>query len=86
MAKTKVEMAGEFSPGGISRLIEALRPARIDTQDGVKAVFDDGWFHIRVSNTEGVVRVMAESMSEARTEVLLSSARDVLAQSWGAAG
>jgi hypothetical protein len=32
------------------------------------------------------VRVMAESMSEARTEVLLSSARDVLAQSWGAAG
>jgi phosphomannomutase len=86
MAKTKVDMDGEFSPGGISRLIESLRPAKIETQDGVKAVFDDGWFHVRVSNTEGVVRIMAESMSEARTGVLLDAAREILAQSWGGAG
>jgi len=86
MAKTKVEMGGEFSVNGISGLIEALRPARIDTKDGVKAVFEDGWFHIRVSNTEGIVRIMAESMTEERTDVLLNSAREVLGQSWGAAG
>ena len=86
MAKTKVEMDGEFSVSRISGLIEALRPARIDTQDGVKAVFENGWFHIRVSNTEGIVRIMAESMTEERTDVLLNSAREVLGQSWGAAG
>jgi phosphomannomutase len=86
MVKTKVDLGGEFSVSRISRLIEALRPARIDIQDGVKAVFEDGWFHIRVSNTEGIVRIMAESMTEERTEALLNSAREVLGQSWGAAG
>jgi phosphomannomutase len=83
MSKTKMQWEGEFSVERISGLIGALEPARIDTQDGVKAVFDDGWFHLRISNTEGVVRVLAESMSPARTAALAKAARDVLAGSLG---
>jgi phosphomannomutase len=83
MAKTKMALEGEFSAERIAGLIEGLEPARIETQDGVKAVFDDGWFHVRVSNTEGVVRVMAESMSEGRTDALLNAARQVVGESWG---
>jgi phosphomannomutase len=83
MSKTKMQWEGEFSADRISGLVRALEPAKIDTQDGVKAVFDDGWFHLRVSNTEGVVRVLAESMSPARTASLLEAARGVLAGSRG---
>lgn len=83
MVKTKVAVGGEFSAERIAGLAGSLEPTRIETQDGVKAVFDDGWFHVRVSNTEGVVRVMAESMSEERTDTLLSAARQVLHESWG---
>jgi len=85
MSKTKMQWDGEFSVERISGLIRSLEPARIDTQDGVKAVFDDGWFHVRVSNTEGLVRVLAESMSPGRTASLVEAARDVLAESRGPA-
>ena len=83
MAKTRMPLEGEFSAERISDLIACLEPARVESLDGVKAVFDDGWFHVRVSNTEGVVRVMAESMSEERTGALLSAAKQVLDESWG---
>ncbi len=83
MSKTKIEWDGEFSAERISTIIEALEPAKIDRQDGVKAIFDDGWFHVRISNTEGLVRVMAESMSRDRTKALLGTAMEVLAESRG---
>lgn len=83
MTKKKMPLGGEFSPDKISNLIGGLGPARIDTQDGVKAIFDDGWCHIRVSNTEGVVRIIAESMTPERTSVLQDSAIQVLDTAWG---
>ncbi|UCH85206.1 MAG: phosphoglucosamine mutase [Candidatus Latescibacterota bacterium] len=83
MTKTKLDLGGAFSPERISGLIEGLGPAKIDRQDGIKAIFDDGWFHVRVSNTEGVVRVIAESLSETRTAALQSMAEEVLNNSWG---
>ena len=33
----------------------------MDTRDGVKVMLPDGWFHVRGSNTEPIVRVVAES-------------------------
>jgi phosphomannomutase len=82
MSKDKVALGGEFSAEAISDLIRGLGPARIDTVDGVKAIFDDGWCHIRVSNTEGIVRIITESMTEERTTSLRASAREVLYTAW----
>jgi len=83
ISKEKVELEGEFSPERISGRIEGLKPVTMDTQDGVKAVFEDGWFHLRVSNTEGVVRVIAEAGTESRSREYQARARAVLQQSWG---
>jgi phosphomannomutase len=82
MTKNKLALDGEFSVERISELIQDLGPARINTEDGVKAVFDDGWFHVRVSNTEGIVRVIAESMSFERTDALQDQAKSILQDSW----
>ena len=80
--KEKVALEGQFSTEAISRLAEGLEPASIDTQDGVKACFDDGWFHLRVSNTEGIVRVITEASTEDKSLQFQSRARDVLRASW----
>jgi len=80
--KEKVALEGQFSSETISRLAGGLDPASIDTQDGVKACFDDGWFHLRVSNTEGIVRVITEASTEDKSLQYQSRARDVLRASW----
>jgi len=82
ITKEKVALGGEFSPGRLSALIADLKPDTIDERDGVKALFGDGWFHLRVSNTEGVVRVIAEAQSEARSNALRERAREILRDSW----
>ncbi|MDD5063160.1 MAG: phosphoglucosamine mutase [Phycisphaerae bacterium] len=38
--------------------------AKLNTTDGCRFDFDDGWLHIRPSNTEPVVRVIAEATSK----------------------
>ncbi len=38
--------------------------AKLNTTDGCRFDFDDGWLHIRPSNTEPVVRVIAEAISK----------------------
>jgi phosphomannomutase len=82
MKKEKIPLEGDFSKEKISSLMQGLEPDNIDTRDGVRAVFHDGWLHVRVSNTEGVVRMIAESLSEDRTAALLASTRRALEASW----
>jgi phosphomannomutase len=38
--------------------------AKLDTSDGCRFDFDDGWLHLRVSNTEPVIRVIVEAKDQ----------------------
>jgi len=38
--------------------------ARLDVSDGYRFDFEDGWLHLRASNTEPIVRVIAEATGE----------------------
>lgn len=78
VSKDKVPLEGEFRPERIAERAGGT----IDMQDGVKAVFSDGWFHLRVSNTEGLVRVIAEAETEAQARRLQDRARKILGESW----
>ena len=49
-----------------------------DQTDGIKVSRPDGWVHVRVSNTESMLRVIAEAESEPRARALLDWARDRL--------
>ena len=60
----------------------AFADARLDTTDGCRFDFEDGWLHLRTSNTEPVMRAIVEAkdrqaaesylgvVSKIRTEVL----------------
>jgi len=69
MIKTKVE--GEMDA---ARFTERFAGARINSIDGVRADFDDGWVHVRPSNTEPVVRVIAEAQTQERAQQLVDEA------------
>jgi phosphoglucosamine mutase len=65
-------------------VMEAVRErltARFDetlTLDGVRVDTDDGWFLVRASGTEPLVRVTAEARDTAAADRLQSTVRDVL--------
>jgi phosphomannomutase len=65
MVKDKYPLKGERDPGAIAALwgrIAAANPeARADLRDGLRLDWPDGWVHVRASNTEPIVRVIAEA-------------------------
>ena len=52
--------------------------ATVDQTDGVKILWPDGWVHVRASNTQSLVRVIAEADDPARAQELADWARERL--------
>jgi phosphomannomutase len=48
----------------------------IDATDGIKVTLPDGWVHVRVSNTESMIRIIVEARDDAAARELLDWARD----------
>jgi phosphomannomutase len=49
--------------------------ATVDQTDGVKVVWPDGWVHVRASNTQSLLRIIAEAETDARALELADWAR-----------
>jgi phosphomannomutase len=52
----------------------------MDTRDGVKVMLPNGWFHVRGSNTEPIVRVVAEAPTEAEARLVVQDVFGRVAQ------
>jgi phosphomannomutase len=74
MRKLEVALDSKKIPSLMMRLEERYGKFPRDTRDGLRVELPKGWFHVRVSNTEPVVRIMAE-MREGSAESL---AQDLL--------
>ena len=55
-----------------SQLLTAFANEKINTIDGIKIDFEEGWVHLRKSNTEPIVRIYAESHSQSQAESLIN--------------
>ena len=63
IAKLKTDI-GDLDPDMLlERMAERYAGERISTIDGVKIDLDEGWVHMRKSNTEPIIRVYAEASS-----------------------
>jgi len=83
MEKARVELAEPERlalPGKLERL-GATPPAgwRVDRTDGLKFIGADEWVHLRASNTEPILRIIAESPTRERTSALVREYREKLA-------
>ena len=71
MSKNKVQLSATQDPDLILRAMKAKyeKYDPIDV-DGVKIDFEDSWVHMRKSNTEPIVRIYTEAMTEGAAEEL----------------
>jgi phosphomannomutase len=80
MVKQKVDLA----PDRVSQLLESLERrlagAGKTKLDGLKLFWPDACLHVRASNTEPVVRIVAEAKSRRRARVLVRETLDLIAE------
>ena len=55
----------------VQRVTDHFAEADINTADGVRVDFADGWVHLRPSNTEPIIRLIAEAKTGQRAGELL---------------
>jgi len=62
----------------LQRMHDELEREKLDYDetDGIKVSWPDGWAHVRVSNTESMIRIIAEAETAPRAQELLDWARD----------
>ncbi|MCC9169121.1 phosphoglucosamine mutase [Pontibacter harenae] len=71
ISKNKIELTPEVNVDEVLRQMqERYAKQPINTIDGVKIEFDKEWVHLRKSNTEPIIRIYAESESNATAEHL----------------
>ena len=65
ISKNKIQLTPEIDVDAIlTTLEEKYKNEQITTIDGLKIDFQEGWVHLRKSNTEPIIRIYAESEGE----------------------
>src|SRR5829696_292439 len=69
--KDKMTCPSDRIPTVLRMVRDQFAEFPMDTRDGVKVITKDGWFLVRGSNTEPIVRIVAEAKSEERARELI---------------
>lgn len=65
ISKNKIELREDINVQSIfAKIQEKYKRQPINTEDGLKIEFDKDWVHLRTSNTEPIIRIYSESVSE----------------------
>ena len=85
IVKAKVERGAGSREQRLERVYAELGrrfpDARADTQDGLRLAWRDRWLHVRPSNTEPIIRLIAEAPSGAVAQELVDEGRRACAAS-----
>ena len=65
IVKEKMACPSQKIPIVLRMLRQEFATFPLETRDGVKVILPDGWFLVRGSNTEPIIRIVAEATSEA---------------------
>ena len=74
MLKTKYTVPKENLSAALAAIEQRWPEAKVNKQDGLRLDWPDRWVHVRPSNTEPVVRVIAESPTVDETKALCDEA------------
>ncbi|MGB4329146.1 MAG: phosphoglucosamine mutase [Tenuifilum sp.] len=71
ISKNKIELKQGLNPDAVlERLKEKFSTEKINTIDGLRIDFAEGWVHMRKSNTEPIIRIYAEAQTAAKANEL----------------
>ncbi len=68
----------ESVPTILKTIQQAYANYELDTTDGVRVDMPEGWVHLRASNTEPIMRVIAESTNQASADALAENALKIM--------
>jgi phosphomannomutase len=80
MIKDKMTLSKEKLNASIAKLAARLNANRISNLDGVRLDWSDRWLLLRGSNTEPIVRLIAESPNESDSLSLINQAKAIMAE------
>ncbi len=81
MIKRQIDCPSHQIPAVLKRLRAAYAGSPLDLADGVKVTLPDGWFLVRGSNTEPIVRLVAEGQSAAAAETIADAVAGLIGRS-----
>jgi phosphomannomutase len=85
IVKAKVARGTRHAELIMEEVYTALRrrynDATVDRQDGLRLTWPDRWLHVRPSNTEPIIRLIAEAPTGAAAEQLVEEGRKLCAAS-----
>lgn len=71
-----------IQPGMADAAAQAVRETfggeRMDEQDGIRVDLESGWVHVRPSNTEPILRIIAEARTQQAAEALVEKVRSAI--------
>jgi phosphomannomutase len=83
IVKTKFECRREDANRAVEALKKAFSSERVDTQDGIRIDWDRAWVHARPSNTEPIMRIIAEAPDRAEADRRVAEVQRVVNQALG---
>jgi phosphomannomutase len=74
ITKGKVDL-GTLNPNEVLNRIQDKYSSKgkVTTSDGLKLDFPDSWVHLRKSNTEPIIRIIAEAPKKQKADELVSA-------------
>lgn len=78
MTKRKQEFTGD-AHAVLEAARRAFPDAEANTEDGLRLTFANAWAHLRTSNTEPIIRVIAEAQSEEEVDRIATACMDIIA-------
>ncbi|MEX0680265.1 MAG: phosphoglucosamine mutase [Balneolales bacterium] len=86
ITKSKIKLDG-FDADSVLKTVEETYAARnadsadelkINTADGIKIDFPEGWVHLRKSNTEPIIRIYSEARTRKKAEALADEIKQII--------
>lgn len=78
IVKTKFECRREDANRAVEALKKEFASEKVDTQDGIRIDWEKAWVHARPSNTEPIMRIIAEAPDRATADTKIAQVQKVV--------
>lgn len=78
IVKTKFDCRREDADRAVDVLKQHFAAEKVDTQDGIRIDWDKSWVHARPSNTEPIMRIIAEAPDKAEADQRIAQVQQIV--------
>jgi phosphomannomutase len=80
IVKEKITSPSQKIPSLLRMLRQKFSEFPMDTRDGIKVTLPEGWFLVRGSNTEPIIRITAEARTEVKAREITAEVNKLLVE------